>query len=596
MKKLAIGLLAHVDAGKTTLAESLLYTSGAIRNQGRVDHKDAYLDTDSMERDRGITIFSKQARMRWKDMDVTLLDTPGHVDFSSEMERTLSVIDIAVLVISGSEGVQGHTRTLWKLLEHYGVPTFIFVNKMDQPDTDRAKLMAQLHSGLSKNCVDMTGGTSGDGDNTTTDMSVIYENISACDEALIEEYLETDTLEVDSISGAIADRKVFPVWFGSALHNDGTDKLLDGIEKYAPIQEYGDEFAARVFKITRDEHGKRLTHLKVTGGVLTPKMIIGEGDAAEKVDQLRIYSGVKFEAVNSAEAGEVLAITGLSTTYAGQALGAEEGRVLPVLEPVLSYKLEFVRGTDTQLVYGKIKPLEEEFPELRLNWNEQHKEIHVSVNGEVQTQVLKQVMKDRFDIEVGFGAGSIVYKETIGAPAYGIGHFEPLRHYAEVQLLVEPGEPGSGIEFVSACGVDTLDKNWQRLIKTHVDEAIHPGVLTRSEMTDIRVVLITGRAHPKHTEGGDFRQATYRALRNAFRQAMNAGKAVLLEPVYKFTMELPTVHIGRAMTDIEKLYGKAQPPEMSADGEISVLQGIAPVSTFWEYQKELQAYTGGRGQ
>ncbi|MCQ2527311.1 MAG: TetM/TetW/TetO/TetS family tetracycline resistance ribosomal protection protein [Lachnospiraceae bacterium] len=585
MKKLVIGLLAHVDAGKTTLAESLLYTSGTIRNQGRVDHKDAYLDTDSMERDRGITIFSKQARMQWKNMDVTLMDTPGHVDFSSEMERTLSVIDIAVLVISGSEGVQGHTRTLWKLLEHYGVPTVLFVNKMDQPDTDKKKLMGQLQGGLSKNCVDMTD-----------DKEVVFENISACDEQLIEEYLETEGLEIDSISEAIADRKIFPVWFGSALHNEGTEALLDGIDEYAPVQEYGEEFAARVFKITRDEHGKRLTHLKVTGGVLTPKMIIGEGDSAEKVDQLRIYSGVKFEAVNSASAGEVLAITGLNTTYAGQALGAEEGRVLPVLEPVLSYKLEFVRGTDTQLVYGKIKPLEEEFPELRLMWNEQHKEIHVSVNGEVQTQVLKQVMKDRFDIEVGFGAGSIVYKETIGAPAYGIGHFEPLRHYAEVQLLVEPGEPGSGIEFVSACGVDVLDKNWQRLIKTHVDEAVHPGVLTRSEMTDIRVVLVTGRAHPKHTEGGDFRQATYRALRNAFRQAMNAGKAVLLEPVYIFTMELPTIYIGRAMTDIEKLHGKAQPPEMSEDGEISVLQGIAPVSTFWEYQKELQAYTGGRGQ
>ena len=584
MRKLVIGLLAHVDAGKTTLAESLLYTSGTIRSQGRVDHKDAYLDTDSMEKDRGITIFSKQARLQWKDMDITLLDTPGHVDFSSEMERTLSVIDIAVLVISGSEGVQGHTRTLWKLLEHYGVPTIIFVNKMDQPDTDKNKLMAQLKSGLSVNCVDMTN-----------DSSVVYENISACDESMIEEYLETETLEPESIRTAIAERKVFPVWFGSALKNDGTDTLLDGICEYAPIPVYGEEWAARVFKITRDEHGKRLTHLKVTGGTLLPKMIIGEGDSAEKIDQLRFYSGVKYETAQEATAGEILAITGLTTTYAGQGLGAEEGRILPVLEPILSYKLEFVRGTDTALVYGKIKPLEEEYPELRILWNEQHKEIHVSVNGEVQTEVLKQVMMDRFGIETGFGAGSIVYKETISAPSYGIGHFEPLRHYAEVQLLVEPGEPGSGIEFVSACGVDTLDKNWQRLIKTHVDEAIHPGVLTRSEMTDIRVVLITGRAHPKHTEGGDFRQATYRALRNAFRQAMNAGKAVLLEPVYKFTMELPTVFIGRAMTDVEKLYGKAMPPEMSADGEMSVLQGTAPVSTFWEYQKELQAYTGGRG-
>lgn len=585
MENLVVGLLAHVDAGKTTLAESLLYNAGTIRKIGRVDHGDAYLDTNRMEKDRGITIFSKQARLCFDGMDITMLDTPGHVDFSSEMERTLSVLDLAILVVSGSEGVQGHTSTLWKLLEHYDVPTVIFVNKMDQPGTDKKAILEDIKKKLSKSCVDMTD-----------DDEAVMENISATDEELIEEYLESGELSVDSIKGALCERKVFPVWYGSALKNEGVTELLSGIVKYAPEQEYGEEFGARVFKITRDDQGKRLTHVKIIGGKLLPRTVIDYGEEeTEKVDQLRLYNGVKFETTSEARAGSIVAITGLTKTYAGQGLGASQNKVLPVLEPVLSYKLELPEGSDAMLLYGKLSVLQEEYPELNFSWNERHKEIHVSVNGEIQTQILKQIMKERFDIEVGFGAGSIVYKETISEPAYGIGHFEPLRHYAEVQLILQPGEPGSGIEFASLCSVDELDKNWQRLIATHVEERIHPGVLTRSETIDLRVLLVTGRAHPKHTMGGDFRQATYRAIRNALEQARAAGKAVLMEPIYKFTMDLPAQFIGRAMTDVERAHGKVGEPELSEDGTVCTLRGTAPVSTFWEYQKELTAYTGGFG-
>ena len=580
MKKLVVGLLAHVDAGKTTLAESLLYTAGTIRNQGRVDKKDTFLDTDAMEKDRGITIFSKQARLTWKDTEVTILDTPGHVDFSSEMERTLSVLDAAVLVISGSEGVQGHTRTLWKLLEYYGVPVFIFVNKMDQPDTDSKLIMGELAKKLGGNFVDMSG-----------DRDTVIEEFSASSEELIEEFLESGKLSQESIINCFFDRGAFPVWFGSALYNDGVQPLLDALDEYGIFSAGGEEeteqFGARVFKITRDEQGKRLTHLKVTSGKLLPKMLVGE----EKVDQIRAYNGKKYEPLSEAVSGQVVAVTGLSETFAGQGLGIDSEQVFPYLAPVLSYKLFFPNGEDPVFVYGKLKPLEEEFPELSFSWNERHKEISVNVNGEIQIQVLKQIMLDRFEIEVEFGAGSIVYKETIAGPSYGIGHFEPLRHYAEVQVLVEPAEPGTGISFASMCSVDELDKNWQRLIQTHVEETYHPGVLTGSEATDLNIILMTGRAHPKHTEGGDFRQATYRAIRNALKNA----QSVLLEPVYQFTMELPAGFIGRAMTDVERLHGKAYAPELSEDGEIAVLKGTAPVSTFWEYQKELTAYTAGRG-
>jgi small GTP-binding protein len=588
MRNLNIGLLAHVDAGKTTLSENILYTSGAIRNLGRVDHKDTYLDNYAMEKERGITIFSKQARFTYGDLNITLLDTPGHADFSSEMERVLSVLDLAVLIVSAPEGIQSHTRTLWKLLEHYEVPTVIFVNKMDMEGTGKEKTLTEIRENLSKRCVELTN------DNGVVNDNAI-EEISSADEELIEEYLESGTLSKESIKSAIERRLAFPVWFGSALKSEGINELLSGIEEYAPEPFYDeDEFGARVFKITRSASGERLTHLKITGGRLKARMVITESND-EKIDQIRIYSGEKYETVGEAEAGTVVAVTGLSKTYSGQGLGSEKEKILPELTPVLRYKIVLEPTENPLLLYGKIKALEEEYPELSFAWNERHKEIFVNVNGEIQLQVLKAIVKERFDADISFGAGSIVYKETIRDKAYGIGHFEPLRHYAEVQLLLEPGEPGSGIEFASACSVDDLDKNWQRLIETHVMEAIHPGTLTGSEVTDIRVVLMTGRAHPKHTEGGDFRQATYRAIRNALRRASAMGKAVLLEPVYRFNMTLPSKFIGRAMTDIDRLQGKAEPPELTGDGNTAVLKGTAPVSTFWEYTKELTAYTAGEG-
>ena len=584
MQNLNLGLLAHVDAGKTTLSENILYTSGAIRNLGRVDHKDTYLDNFEMEKERGITIFSKQARFTYCGKDFTLLDTPGHVDFSSEMERVLSVLDMAVLIVSAPEGVQSHTRTLWKLLEHYDIPTFIFVNKMDMQGADRSAVLAEIKSVLGKRCVDMEN-----------DRDSALEEISSADEELIEEYLETGALSDDSIKHAIEQRITFPVWFGSALKSDGIKALLDGIARYAPEPVYNEnEFGARVFKITRGSSGERLTHLKVTGGKLTTRMVIPEC-GGEKIDQIRLYNGEKYETRSEASAGETVAVTGLSESYSGQGLGAEKEKSIPVLTPVLRYKIILPPGENALLLYGKLSPFEEEYPELSFSWNERHKEIFVNVNGDIQLQVLSALVRERLQTEITFGAGSIVYKETISDKAYGIGHFEPLRHYAEVQLLIEPGEPGSGVEFASVCSTDILDKNWQRLIETHVMESIHPGVLTGSEVTDIRIVLVTGRAHPKHTEGGDFRQATYRAVRNALRNASASGRAVLLEPVYRFTMSLPAKYIGRAMTDIDRLCGKAEPPELTGGGNTAVLKGIAPVSTFWEYTKELTAYTAGEG-
>ena len=586
MRNLNIGLLAHVDAGKTTLAENILYTTGTIRTIGRVDHKDTYLDNYEMERSRGITIFSKQARFKYGDLDVTLLDTPGHVDFSSEMERVLSVIDLGILIISGPEGVQSHTRTLWRLLEHYEVPTVIFVNKMDMQGADRAGLMKEIREALSKGCVDMEG----DGPDA-------LEEIAMSDEKLMEEYLESGSLSADSIRSAIEGRLSFPVWFGSALKGEGVMQLLEGISKYAPEPDYASadtRYGARVFKITRSPSGERLTHLKITFGKITPRMPVEESDG-EKIDQIRLYNGEKFETAAEAVAGQIVAVTGLSLTSSGQGIGTEKEKYYPVLEPVLRYKIELPPGENELLLYGKLTPLMEEYPELSFVWNDRHKEIFVNVNGEIQLQVLKGIVLERLGVEIGFGAGSIVYKETVAAPAYGIGHFEPLRHYAEVQLLIEPGERGSGVEFVSACSTDILDKNWQRLIETHVLETIHPGTLTGSETTDIKVILITGRAHPKHTEGGDFRQATYRALRNALRYARENGNAILLEPVYRFTLTLPSTFIGRAMTDIDRMHGKALPPELTGEGNTAVLKGTAPVSTFWEYSREVAAYTAGEG-
>ncbi len=606
MRILNIGLLAHVDAGKTTLAENILFTAGAIRHMGRVDHGDTYLDSNSMERSRGITIFSKQARFVYGDIAVTLLDTPGHVDFSSEMERVLSVIDLAVLIISGPEGVQSHTRTLWRLLEYYDIPTVIFVNKMDMQGTDREKILADLRENLSKTCADIEG-----------DRDAALEEISMADEGYIEEYLETGTLSNESIKEAIAERLAFPVWFGSALKNEGVSELLDGIVRFSPEPEYGDEpeipaetggnkangsdkvkeatnYSARVFKITKGSQGERLTHLKVTGGKISARMSIAEC-SGEKIDQIRLYNGEKYETESEAIPGEIVAVTGLSESFAGQGLGGESEKSLPVLAPVLRYKVIPENGENPLLVYGKLTPLGEEYPELSFSWNERHKEIFVNVNGEIQLQVLKRLVQERLGIEISYGAGSIVYKETIGSPSYGIGHFEPLRHYAEVQLLLKPGERGSGIEFVSACSTDMLDKNWQRLIRTHVEETTHPGTLTGSEVTDIRVILITGRAHPKHTEGGDFRQATYRAVRNALMQASAAGKGVLLEPIYSFIMTLPSQFIGKAMTDMDRMCGKTLPPELTGEGNTAVLKGTVPVRTSWEYAKELAAYTAGEG-
>ena len=582
--KLVIGILAHVDAGKTTLAEGILYTCGNLRKMGRVDHQDAFLDNFALERERGITIFSKQAQLQWEDLSIALLDTPGHVDFSAEMERTLQVLDYAILVISGADGVQGHVMTLWRLLKRYEIPTFLFVNKMDQEGTDREKLMAELQSRLDEHCVDFS-------------VADYFENAAMCQEELLEEYLETGCLEADSIAEAVCARQIFPCYFGSALKLQGVEELLHGIKKFALIPEYSEEFGARVFKIARDNAGNRLTYMKITGGELRVKMPVGneksckEGEAwEEKVDQLRIYNGVQYEACDKVTAGGICAVTGLTKTFAGQGLGMENENEIPVLEPVLTYQLLLPEGCDAISVLGKLRQLEEEEPELHLVWREETKEIHVQVMGEVQIEILKRLIIDRFGLEVEFGAGSIVYKETIAEPMEGIGHFEPLRHYAEVHLLLEPGERGSGMQFAALCSEDMLDKNWQRLVLTHLEEKAHVGVLTGSEITDMRILLIAGKAHLKHTEGGDFRQATYRAV----RQGLRKSKSILLEPIFAFTLEVPTEQLGRAMSDIQRMHGQFEPPR--TEGEMSILTGSAPVATMRDYQREVNAYTRGHGR
>lgn len=588
--KLVIGICAHVDAGKTTLAEGLLYTCGQLRRLGRVDHKDAFLDNFSLERERGITIFSKQAQISWEGLDITLLDTPGHVDFSAEMERTLQVLDYCLLVISGSDGVQGHVLTLWKLLDRYGIPVILFVNKMDQPGTDREKLLTELQKRLDGGCVAF-GGCAEEQEQR------FWENLSLCDEELLEEYLEKGSLSEAAVAEAVKRRRVFPCYFGSALHLEGVKELLDGIRRFALCPRYGKEFGARVYKISRDTNGNRLTHLKVTGGTLRVKMVLDNGNSAEraedireeKADQLRIYGGAGYETVDSVEAGGICAVTGLKQTFAGQGLGFEGRNGQPMLAPVLSYRLILPEGADAVKVFGQLKQLEEEEPELQLVWREASKEIHVQVMGEVQVEILEHLIAERFGLEVGFGSGSIVYKETIEEPVEGIGHFEPLRHYAEVHLLLEPGEPGSGLQFASACSVDELDLNWQRLVLTHLEERSHPGGLTGSPLTDIRITLLTGRAHQKHTEGGDFRQATYRALRQGLMQT----RSILLEPVFSFTLEVPTEQLGRAMSDIQRMYGSFDAPV--TEGERSILTGSVPVATASGYQREVSAYTRGHG-
>lgn len=580
MKNICIGILAHVDAGKTTLSEALLYRAGAIRRLGRVDHQDAFLDTDAMERQRGITIFSKQAVLELGSVRVTLLDTPGHVDFSAEMERTLQVLDCAVLVISGTDGVQGHTRTLWELLERYHVPTFLFINKMDLAGTDRDALLAHLKEKLDGGCVDF-------GDSET-----LAEEAAVLDEAVLERYLETGEVSNAALSALIAERKLFPCYFGSALRVEGVDALLSGVERYAPRPVYPADFGAKVFKITRDSQGARLTHLKLTGGTLRVKDVLTgrEGDTLwqEKADQLRLYSGAKFQSLDEAEAGAVVAVTGLSHTFPGQGLGAEPDWAGAVLQPVLTYRVELSDGTDPHTALQKLRQLEEEDPQLHLVWS--GGDIHIQLMGEVQMEILQRLIRERLGMEVSFGAGTVCYRETIANAVEGIGHFEPLRHYAEVHLLLEPGEPGSGVTVTSVCPTDELNLNWQRLILTHLLEKEHCGVLTGAPVTDIKLTLLTGRAHEKHTEGGDFRQATYRAVRQGLMQAEN----VLLEPWYRFRLELPAEQVGRAMTDLQRMNGEVEPPETI--GEDAVLTGRAPVAGLRDYGREVAVYTRGRGR
>ena len=595
MKQLTLGILAHVDAGKTTLSEALLFTAGAIRKAGRVDKKDAFLDNYELERERGITIFSKQAVFSYEDLRITLLDTPGHVDFSTEMERTLQVLDAAVLLISAADGVQSHTRTLWKLLESYQVPVFLFVNKMDQPGADQEKILAGIQNQLSGNCVDFTplvgtAATESKGAALEADMQEAMEAVAICDEELLNSFLTDGRISQGQLREKIAERKVFPCLFGSALRLQGIEALLSAIAAYAPEKTYPEAFGARVFKVTRDSQGSRLTHMKITGGTLKAKMeLTCAEDKTEKVNQIRIYSGERFEAVNEAVAGSVCAVTGLLGTMAGQGLGMEKNLESPFLTPVLSYCLLLPEGTDPMAVMPKLKELEEEDPALSFTWEEELKEIHVHVMGEVQMEILKVLIRERFGLEIAFGKGRIVYKETIADTVEGVGHFEPLRHYAEVHLLLEPGEPGSGLQFEADCSEDILARNWQRLILTHLEEKQHRGVLTGSVITDMKITLVSGRAHQKHTEGGDFRKATYRAVRQGLMEAMS----VLLEPYYEFRLEIPEEMTGRAMTDMEKLFADFTLAER-AEGRC-VLTGCAPVETMRDYQKEVYAYTRGQG-
>ena len=577
-KHICVGILAHVDAGKTTLSEAILYTAGNLRKFGRVDNGDAFLDTYELERSRGITIFSKQAEVSMEDMDLTLLDTPGHVDFSAEMERTLQVLDYAILVISGADGVQGHTLTLWSLLKRYEIPTFLFINKMDQNGTDKTALLEELQERLSSGCIDFG----------TKNSDEFYEAVAMEDEELLDQYLESGEIEDEQIRKMITERKIFPCFFGSALKLQGVEEFLNDFGYYMEEKEYPEQFGARVFKITRDESGNRLTHLKVTGKDLKVKTVITSSD--EKINQIRIYSGEKYETVNELEAGRICAVTGLSDTYPGQCLGVEQGGYEPVLEPVLTYQMILPEQTSATVMLPKLRQLEEEEPELHIIWNEELQEIQVQIMGEVQIEILKSLIKERFDVDVEFGQGNIVYKETIANTVEGVGHFEPLRHYAEVHLLLEPLERGSGVVIDTQCSEDILDKNWQRLILTHLLEKEHRGVLTGAPITDIKITLAAGRAHQKHTEGGDFRQATYRAVRQGLRMA----ESILLEPYYKFRLEIPQQMVGRAMTDIEKMHGTFETPDTSK--EMAVLQGVAPVSTMQGYQKEVLAYSKGMGR
>lgn len=609
-KRICMGILAHVDAGKTTLSEGILYLTGGLRKLGRVDHGDAFLDNFALERSRGITIFSKQAVFPLGETEVTLIDTPGHVDFSAEMERALWVMDYAVLVVSGADGIQGHTETLWRLLKAYQIPTFIFVNKMDQDGTDREALLQELKKNLDDGCIAFDGlrmpqetGTKGSAaggkknaarvENARDEALIsagsedILEEIAMCDEDVLEAYMETGDIRKSDVIRLIGERKIFPCYFGSALKLSGVETLLAGLEQFTRMPEYPDEFAAKVFKISRDEQGSRLTHIKITGGSLKVKTSFGE---KEKVDQIRVYSGAKYGMQDVAEAGTVCALTGLSETAAGQGLGEEKDLEAPLLEPVLSRSVILPEGTDVPKALRQLKQLEEEDPLLHIVWNSRLEEIQMQLMGEVQTEVLKSMIAERYQMDVEFGAGRIMYKETIADTVTGVGHYEPLRHYAEVHLRMEPGERGSGLVFGTDCSEDNLDGNWQRLILTHLMEKEHPGVLAGMPITDMKITLTAGKAHLKHTEGGDFRQATYRAVRQGLMQA----ESVLLEPWYVFRLELPAEQVGRAMADVQKRYGTFEAPLM--EGERAVLSGRAPVSEMLDYPAEVQSYTGGRGR
>ena len=578
MKRICIGVMAHVDAGKTTLLEAMLYRGGATRRLGRVDHQDAFLDTDEQERARGITIFSKQAELALPEADITFLDTPGHVDFSAEMERTLQVLDYALLLVSGTDGVQSHTRTLWQLLRRYQIPTIVFVNKMDLPGKGRDGILQELRQELSENCAAFDA-----------DEAALHEELSLLDEALMEQVLKTGQLEDAQIADLIAKRRVFPCFFGAALQLQGVDELLSALQRYTVAPSYPAEFSAQVYKIARGEKDERLTFLKVTGGCLRVKQALRAEDWEEKADQLRLYSGNKYTLLQQARAGMVCAVTGLSRTQAGEHLGAGRPAQAPVLEPVLEYRMH-ADTDDLQGAYLKLRRLEEEDPQLHLVWDHQLREIRVQLMGPVQMEILQRLIAARFGLSVRFDEGNIVYKETIAAPVEGVGHYEPLRHYAEVHLLLEPGEPGSGIQIDTMCSEDALSRNWQRLIFTHLLEKTYRGVLTGAPLTDVRITLVTGRAHPKHTEGGDFRQATYRAV----RQGLMKAKSVLLEPWYAVRLDLPAECVGRAMSDLERMGGAFDPPEQGET--MSTLRGSVPVAQFGDYAREFAAYTKGRGR
>lgn len=603
MKRIVTGILAHVDAGKTTLSEALLYATGNVRKLGRVDHGDAFLDTNTMERQRGITIFTEPAIITMPNLTLTLLDTPGHVDFSAEMERTLAVLDYAILVISGADGIQGHTETLWRLLKRYNVPTFIFVNKMDAPAADKTKLLNQLKKRFSDGCIDFTGAHD---DNAA--LADVMEDIAMQSETAMESYLESGTIPDETIREMIADRALFPCFFGSALKMDGIDEFVAGFERYVREPEYDSEFGARIYKVSHDAQGNRLTWLKVTGGEFKAKTMLSgtarigtdlgeskiddDGMWHEKADQVRVYSGAKFTTVDSVVAGTVCAVTGLTRTFPGAGLGKESDGVNPVLQPVLTYTL-LPGECDIHACLVALHELEDEDPLLHVVWQSHLEEVHLQLMGAVQLEVIQQMMHDRFGLDVSFGPGGILYKETITHPIEGVGHFEPLRHYAETHVLLEPLPAGRGMRFASVCSEDVLDRNWQRLILQHCQEREHLGVLTGSPITDMKITLLVGRAHLKHTEGGDFRQATYRAIRQGLMEAKERGDCRLLEPWYGFRLEVPQDMVGHAMADVQRMSGSFDTP--SGDGEYMVLEGEAPVAQMRDYAMDVNAYTHGRG-